>query len=182
MMGFLYASNKAFLTHTIVFYCSSSVFFVGFILFLITLSFFILVCFKLEKMVGIRELSVIFEKKDGRPKIARVAPVFDFVKAHCNAIPEPRLKAVNGSVEWKILDEDCQIYDIVYDADGVVFMPMYTNLMARGFQLLMSGFFYDVLDNFNVAPIQLQSSCWKHITSYCFDARRGSQPQSSTGV
>lgn len=49
-------------------------------------------------MVGIGDLSVNFDEGDGQPKIARVAPVFDLIRARHGAMPRPRFEAlVSGS-------------------------------------------------------------------------------------
>lgn len=50
-------------------------------------------------------------------------------------------------------------------------MSMYTYSMAQGFQLLLQGFFYDMLDIFNIASMQLQLSCWKGIASNFFECK-----------
>lgn len=59
----------------------------------------------------------------------------------------------------EVLEGGCRICDVVKGADGVELIQAYIDSMAYGFQPPLLGFFYNVLDIFSVALMQLQPSC-----------------------
>lgn len=94
--------------------------------------------------------------------------MMNLIDSRWDNISKPCWDAANGPEHLDEPDADYRVCDLVSETNGKVFKSIYIDALVHGFQPLLSDFFYDVLEIFNITPIQLQPSCWDCMAAYFF--------------
>lgn len=108
-------------------------------------------------------------------------PALDLIWLRRDNIPVPHWHAMNRQEGWHEPYINFRVCDLVIDTNDRVFMPVYIDALTREFQPSLTGFFYNVFKISNIAPMQLQPSCWEHMATYFFDCKARELHASTAG-